>query len=44
MEVLLEYVLRRFGLNSGQGSQGMDLQDTLQSITDSNPHLLSAGK
>lgn len=45
MEVLFEYVLRGLGVNSGQASQGMDLEVTPQSITDHDPPLLlSASK
>lgn len=40
MEVLFEYVLRGFGVNSGQASEGMDLQVTPQSAADGDPPLL----
>lgn len=45
MEVLFEYVLRGFDVNSGQASQGMDLQVTAQPTNDGDPSLLlSASK
>jgi len=44
MEVLFQYVFRGLGVNSGQVSQGMDLQVIPQSITDSDPPLLLSAR